>query len=213
MNTNEPSAAHDLGAATTIADLALRFARVNRATFRPDGERPESDVDHTVMLGLLAVDIAGKHRELGLDPGRLCALALVHDLPEVFAGDTDTTGGLTAEQQADKSAREAAAIGRLYDDLGNGWIMALVTVYEQQEEPEARFLRYLDKILPKLTHTLNGCAAIRRAGHSVEWLRARHAEQGAGLRAEYPEFAAVLGPLFDAACAASEAALAAREAS
>lgn len=196
-------------AALTITDLALQFARVNRATFHPDGERPESDADHTVMLGLLAIHIAGQHSELGLHIGRLAALALVHDFPEVYAGDTNTTGGLTAVQKADKAAREAAAIERLRDQLGAaGAIAALIDRYEAQDSGEARFLRYLDKITPKLTHALNGNAAIRRAGHSVEWLRDRHRAQGDELAARYPEFAGVLGPLFDAACAVSEAALA-----
>ena len=40
--------------AIRLADLILRFGRVNRATYHPDGERPESDTDHTVMLGILA---------------------------------------------------------------------------------------------------------------------------------------------------------------
>jgi putative hydrolase of HD superfamily len=192
-----------------IASLALQFAQVNRATFHHDGERPESDADHTVMLGLLAVHLAGEHPELGLHVGRLAALALVHDLPEVYAGDTNTTGGLSPEQRREKEHREAVARERLRDELGaDSPIVALIERYEAQDSAEARFLRYLDKITPKLTHALNGNAAIRRAGHSVEWLRARHRAQGDELAERYPEFAGVLGPLFDAACAESEEALA-----
>lgn len=193
----------------TLADLALRFGRVERATFHPDGQRPESDTDHTVMLGLLAIQIAGDNPHLGLDIMRLGTLALVHDFAEVYAGDTDTTGGLTPEQRAEKEAREKAALDQLGEVLGESYIPSLIAMYERQRSPEVRFLRYLYKITPKLTHALNGNAAIRRQGHSVEWLRERHRQQGAELAERYPEFAGVLGPLFDAACAESEAALAA----
>lgn len=193
-----------------LARLSLAFARVNRATFHPDGERPESDADHTVMLGLLAMHIAGEHPELRLHVDRLAALALVHDLPEVYAGDTPTIGGLTPMQRADKEAREAAALERLRRELGaDGAVSVLLDRYEDQACPESRFIRYLDKITPKLTQALNGGVQCRRAGQSVEWLRAHHEQQGAELRERYPEFAHVLGPLFDAACAESEAALAA----
>lgn len=194
--------------ALTLAALSLRFARVNRATFHPDGERPESDADHSVMLVLLALHIASRHLELNLDVGRLAALGVVHDLPEVYAGDTDTTGGLSFDEQAAKTGREADALERLRYEIGGGsWITLLISSYERQRSPESRFLRYLDKVLPKLTAALNGNAATRRAGRTLEWLRERHLEQGAELRTQYPEFAHVLGPLFDEACALSEAAL------
>jgi 5'-deoxynucleotidase YfbR-like HD superfamily hydrolase len=194
-----------------IAALALQFGRVDRATCHPDGERPESDTDHTVMLGLLAIDIAHRNPSLGLNPERLALLALVHDLAEVYAGDTNTTGGLTPEQQREKEAREAAAFARIEREIGGGIALAMRR-YELQRSPEARFLRYLDKVTPKLTHALNGGAAVRRQGHDLAWLRARHRAQGAELAARYPEFAAVLGPIFDAACEAAESAMEAAEA-
>ena len=192
---------------TQVAALSLAFARVNRATLHPDGVRPESDSDHTVMLALTALHVATMHPELNLDGATLALLALVHDLPEVYAGDTDTTGGLTATQEADKAAREAEARGRLTGELGDDHlIISALDAYDRQGY-HGKFLRYLDKILPKLTHTLNRNAAIRRTGHDADWLAARHKEQGDKLRAKYPEFADVLGPLFDQACAESEAAL------
>lgn len=46
---------------TQIADLALRFGRVDRATLHPDGVRHESDTDHTVMLvEVLRPELAGR---------------------------------------------------------------------------------------------------------------------------------------------------------
>lgn len=190
----------------SIARLALDFGRVNRATWYPDGLRPESDTDHTVMLGLLALHVGGRAVGLRLNLDKLSTLALVHDLAEVYAGDTNTLGGLTEAQKADKAAREAAAIERLRREIG-GPIAWALQVYEAQSTPEARFLRYLDKITPKLTQAMNGCVQVRREGRSLGWLRERHRIQGEELRAAYPEFAEVLGPLFDEAAAQAEASL------
>lgn len=190
-----------------LATLALRFGRVNRATFHPDGVRPETDAEHSIMLVLLAIEIAARHPELGLNAGLLALYGVVHDLPEAYAGDTNTVGGLSEAQRAAKEAREAAALAQIGEETGHGEVWQACVRYEKQNAPEARFLRYLDKITPKLTHTLNGTVALRRMGKEVAWLRQQHRAQGGALAAAYPEFASVLGPLFDEVCAASEEAL------
>ena len=188
-----------------LADLVMAFGRVNRATRHPDGVRPESDAEHTLMLAFAALTLADQHPEWGLDAGRLAMLALVHDLPEVYAGDTNTAGGLTPEQAANKAARERAATERLHRELPGSVLVRALDTYERQDTPEARFLRVLDKVLPKLTHALNGGAALREMGmSSVADVQAAHAAQRAKLFAEYPEWEEALGPIFDEAARAAE---------
>lgn len=197
--------------ALRLADLVLAFGRVNRVTRHPDGLRPESDAEHTLMLAFIALTLADQNPEWGLDAGRLAVLALVHDLPEVYAGDTNTAGGLTPSQQADKAAREQAATERLHREFPSFIFMRALTTYEQQDTPEARFLRVLDKVMPKLTHALNYGAALRELGMSVADMQAAHAAQRAKLFAEYPEWDAALGGLFDEAALGAEKAAAERE--
>ena len=194
-----------------LADITLAFGRVNRATRHPDGQRPESDAEHTMMLAFVAVTLADQHPEWGLDVGRLAVLALVHDLPEVYAGDTNTAGGLTPEQAAAKAQRERAATERLRGELDGSILVRALDTYERQDTPEARFLRVLDKVLPKLTHALNFGAALHDLGMSVADMQAAHAAQRAKLFAEYPEWGAALGSLFDDAATAAEKAAAERE--
>ena len=199
-----------------LADLALQFGRVHRVTFHPDGLRPETDTDHTVMLAILACELGqvynatvpASHRMHRLNLGLLAQLAIVHDLIEAEAGDTNTFAGLTADDQREKEAREARALASLRARLGDGWTVQAIDAYEWQDDPEARFVRYLDKITPKLTQALNGSMQSRKAGRDVAWLHARHRKQGAELAERYPEWAPVLGPIFDAACEAAERALA-----
>lgn len=195
-----------------LADLVLAFGRVERVTRHPDGVRPETDAEHTLMLAFVALTLADEHPEWGLDAGRLAVLAMVHDLPEVYAGDTNTAGGLTPSQQAAKAEREQAATERLHRELPGSVIMRALTTYERQDTPEARFLRVLDKVLPKLTHALNFGAALRELGMSVADMQAAHAAQRAKLFAEYPEWEAALGPLFDEAARVAEKAAAKQQA-
>lgn len=147
-------------AVTDLGRLALAFGRVDRtAVYHPDGVTPESDTDHTVMLGWVACSLAAKYFP-ALNVGLVAVFALVHDAPEVYAGDTPT---LRIDQagRAAKAEREAAATARLTRDFARlPWLPNLISAYEQQEIPEARYVRGVDKILPKIVHMLDGCAGL-----------------------------------------------------
>jgi putative hydrolase of HD superfamily len=172
-----------LSRALTLARISLAFGRVERVTRHEDGTRPETDTDHTVMLGLVACELAPPH----LDRAKVAAFALVHDLVEVYAGDAQTLV-ISAEARVAKKAREEAAAVRLVAELGEGsWLAGLLATYERQREPEARFVRLLDKVLPKLTHAFNGCVAAMPLT-DCEGFVAAHDRQLRALSEEYPEF-------------------------
>lgn len=148
--------ARDAHAVADLAGLALKFAATDRKTFWPDRVTPESDTDHTVMLGLIACAVAHKHAQ-HLDIGKIAQFSLVHDLVEAYAGDTDTFGGLSEAAVADKEERELAALKRIEKEFGTSlpWVPETIKAYESLETPEARFIKVLDKCMPKVTRLLN----------------------------------------------------------
>jgi 5'-deoxynucleotidase YfbR-like HD superfamily hydrolase len=156
-----------LDAVAALAQLALRFGRVTRATRHEDGVRAETDTDHTVMLGLIACTLAEKLRP-DLDRGRIAAYALVHDLPEALAGDTNTLGA-SSEQLAAKAQREGQALEEIEARFAGQlpWIARTITAYEDRQDAEARWVKTVDKLVPKLTHLLNGGAAFAEQGLSA----------------------------------------------
>jgi putative hydrolase of HD superfamily len=183
-------------AAVRLAELALAFGRVNRtACAHPDGA-PESDTDHTVMLGWLAPSLAAL-TEPGLDASLVAAYALVHDAVEVFAGDTPTLA-ITDQGRAEKAARERAAAERWQAELGAtlSWLPSMIARYEAQADPEARFTRAADKIAPKLLHALSGGADLTRHGMTCAALRAVLTRQRADIAGYAGEFAGLLA-LYD----------------
>jgi len=167
-----------------LARLSLQFSRVERVTRHEDGVRPETDTDHSFMLAFIACDLAPGH----LDRPLLATFATVHDFPEVVAGDTQTLSTLSLEQRENKERREAAAREWLASELGpDSWLCKMIARYEAQIEPEARFIRLLDKVLPKLTHALNACVAAKSLVTYDEFVAA-HREQYTDLIRKYPEF-------------------------
>jgi 5'-deoxynucleotidase YfbR-like HD superfamily hydrolase len=176
-----------------LARLSLLFGRVNRITFHEDGTTPESDTDHTVMLGLAACAIAAEYQP-DLDVGLVAQFALVHDLVEAYAGDMPTLRALSADRKAEKKAREHAAYSRIMSEFGLDlpWIDQTIAEYERQAWPEARFVRALDKLLPKLTHILNRQVTLRAEGMGVDELRARYDLQEQELLAYAADFPVLL---------------------
>jgi len=181
-------------AALMLAGLALDFARVERVTRHQDGKRPETDADHTVMLQLLAVSLARQHFPT-MDLGLVSFFGLVHDLPEVEVGDVDTFTDdpevLARKDERERDGRERLACRT----AATPWISELVERYERQEEPEARLVRYVDKLCPRITNVLNGSVMLERRGLSPEQARRIDLGKLDALAVRYPELAPVIDPL------------------
>ena len=160
-------------AVVELGELAMIFGRINRTcVVHPTGE-PESDTDHTVMLAWVAPSLAEMiNLRAGFDRypvGKVTQYAVVHDAVEVYAGDTPTHK-ITAEGLAAKQDREYDAAVRLYEQFAKRlpWFARTVRRYEEQADPVARFVRSVDKIMPKVVHVLNAATDLMRAGLSYE---------------------------------------------
>lgn len=167
----------DVEAVVRLGDLSLRFGQVDRITYHPDGQTLESDTDHTVMLGLICCAFADKYF-LDLNLGLVAKFCLVHDLPEVYAGDTPTLR-ITAEEYAAKKFRETSArqhISKTYK-TSLPWVPETIDWYEAQNTREARYVKAMDKLLPKITHILNSGVTIKNSGLSRDELLRRYDEQ------------------------------------
>ncbi|SMC98980.1 HD domain-containing protein [Kibdelosporangium aridum] len=182
----------DLTSVVQLGVLALAFGRVNRITFHEDGVTPESDTDHTVMLGLVACSFAARHLP-HLDLGLIAQLALVHDVVEVYAGDTPTLR-ITTEQQTSKQEREHVALERIRAEFSRlPWLSTVIDLYENRSTPEARYVKAMDKLLPKITHIANGGRTLRDQGFTMRELIGRYERQ---LR-ELQDYAADFPPLLE----------------
>ncbi len=126
-----------------------KFKHVERATYLSGGERHENDAEHTWHVGMFLL-LFDQDLPSELDRLHMFKMILIHDLVEVYAGDTffyDQKG------RADKDEREARAMKKLAeqlpDDLAQEY-MALHQEYEAAETPEAKYVQGLDKLQPIL---------------------------------------------------------------
>ncbi len=135
-----------------LGGLMMAFSKVFRATYLDTQGTKESDTDHTTMLAVIACAVADSLK-LGLDIGKVAQYALVHDLVEVYAGDVNTIDFNNTDHKA-KEENEAKALDQLKKEFGKTfpWIHKTIESYEKLGDPEARFIKTLDKIMPALTH-------------------------------------------------------------
>jgi putative hydrolase of HD superfamily len=182
-----------------IGRMVFAFAKIRRATMLDNGEH-ESDTDHTVMLSICACAVADRLYKDKLDIGRVAQFAVVHDLVEAYAGDTDTVN-ISAEGKAKKEERERAALERITAEFSGvyPWIPETIGKYEARDTPEARFVKTLDKAMTKITNTLNKGEAIRKKGTTYEGITAffdhQLSEYTTKYGDEFPELIAILEEL------------------
>lgn len=143
---------------------------VLRETVIPSAPRQENDAEHTWHLTLMALVLAGRANE-PVDLQRVLELLIVHDLVEVYAGDTPLR--LRDEQQA---VREAEAADRLFPLLPGSQGARLRAAWEEFEAhatAEARFARSLDRIQPLLLEWMHQGQRWQENAATGEQVRAR----------------------------------------
>lgn len=154
-----------------LGTVAMMFSHIERVPRYADGER-ENDAEHSYMLALVAPEIA-EALELPLDTGRISQFAIVHDLVELKTGDMATFLFSKSEQDS-KELTERAALEQLLMELPPH-TSHLLARYESQAEPEARFVRYADKLLPLVIDTIGCGERVMREDYSVTSIEAlRH---------------------------------------
>lgn len=124
--------------------LSDAFSKVERVPRGSNGER-ENDVEHSFMLAVVAPNLARIIRP-DLDENKMRLYSLVHDMLEIETGDV-ATFSTSPQELAEKERLEHAAMEALLPKLPPIEAEAL-TAYEEQADPESRFVRMVDKILP-----------------------------------------------------------------
>lgn len=131
-----------------------KMKTVLRQTLLADGSRQENDAEHSWHFALAAMILREYACSEEVDLFRVLKMALIHDLVEVYAGDTfayDEQGYM------DKEAREEAAADRLFgllpDDQGKE-IRALWEEFDAMQTPDSLYASALDRLMPLLNNYL-----------------------------------------------------------
>jgi 5'-deoxynucleotidase YfbR-like HD superfamily hydrolase len=127
-----------------IIKLAADFAGVMRVLRYREGHI-ENDAEHSYQLAIVSWS-ANHQYNLRLDDEKILKYALVHDLVEIYAGDTDAFGD--AKKLAAKHDKEVKALKQLQKNYHNfPEIVEATKTYEQRQELETRLVNIFDKVI------------------------------------------------------------------
>lgn len=150
----------DLDRLFDFFELSYSVRDVKRAMWVKDEEALENNSEHSFQVAIIALYIV-EHDRLKLDVYRVMAMALVHDLLEVHAGDTPVYGDdALKSSKADREARAITRLRKEWPELSR--LHDLINEYEKKETPEAKFVYALDKLVPEVNNYLD---------HGRNWLR------------------------------------------
>ncbi len=130
-----------------------RMKEILRRTVLIDKSKRENDAEHSWHLALYAM-ILKEYCAEETDIERVIKIVLIHDLVEVYAGDTFA---YDADAHFDKEKREKEAAAKLFGMLEadqRDEINALWEEFEQGKTPEARFALVCDRLQPLIHNFL-----------------------------------------------------------
>ena len=102
-----------LGQIAEFCKLIDREKFVQRRTFLTDGERLENDAEHAWHMAVMAL-LLSEYSNEDIDVLKVVSILLIHDLVEVYAGDTFA---YDEEAKKDQRQRELAAADKLFSQL------------------------------------------------------------------------------------------------
>jgi putative hydrolase of HD superfamily len=135
-------------------------------------ERRENDAEHSWHLALM-VTVLAEYSDQPVDVGHTLELVVVHDLVEIYAGDTPLYDDVGRQSQ---ERREQAAADRLFGLLPADQASRFRTLWDEFEAcvtPEARFAKAMDRLQPLLLNWMASGGTWRTPGVTADTVRAR----------------------------------------
>lgn len=129
--------------------------QVFRQTHLSGHGRRENDAEHAWHIAVMAY-ILREYANEKIDISRTMIMCLIHDLVEIYAGDTYA---YDAERKKTQSEREQKAKDRLFSILPDEQAAEMKAIFDEFEEnktPEARFAHAMDNIQPIMLNNSNG---------------------------------------------------------
>lgn len=139
--------------------------------------RRENDAEHSWHLAMMVVLLA-EYSDEPLDVARTVELVLVHDLVEIYAGDTPLYDGTAAENQLEREVRAAEELFALLPGDQARRMRELWDEFEARRTPEARFAKAMDRLQPLLLNWMARGGTWRTPGVSADDVRRRKAVIG-----------------------------------
>ena len=133
--------------------LLDKMKGVYRQTLLADKSRRETDAEHSwhiAMMAMLFADLAPE----GVQRDRSIRMCLVHDLVEIYAGDTFCFDVKAGEDKEEREKQAAEKLFAILPEKDGEELKSLWLEFETQSTPDALFAASLDRLQPLINNIL-----------------------------------------------------------
>lgn len=130
-----------------------KMKQILRRNLIADGSKREDDAAHSWHLAVMAM-LLEEYSAEKIDVNRVIRIALVHDLVEVYAGDTFAYDSKGYEDKEQREKEAATKLFGMLDPEQGSQIRALWDEFEAEETAESKYANAIDRIQPLLLNYL-----------------------------------------------------------
>ncbi|NLP46039.1 MAG: HD domain-containing protein [Epulopiscium sp.] len=110
--------------------------------------RNENDAEHSWHLAVMALLLSEYSTTKNMDILKIVKMVLIHDLVEIYAGDTFCYDEKANEDKADRENKAAQKLFAILPEDQTKEMWGLWQEFEEGKTPEAKFATCLDRLQP-----------------------------------------------------------------
>ena len=130
-----------------------KMTSVLRRTMLLDKSRRENDAEHSWHIAVMAL-LFEEYASEPVDIGHAIKMCVVHDLIEIYAGDTFAYDVEGNKSKADREEKAADKLFALLPEEQGAYIRALWEEFDGMETADSKYAACLDRIQPFFHNTL-----------------------------------------------------------
>lgn len=130
-----------------------KMSSVLRRTMLIDKSRRENDAEHSWHIAVMAI-LFEEYASSPVDIGKVVKMCVVHDLIEIYAGDTFAYDVEGNKSKADREEKAADKLFALLPEEQGSFIRALWEEFDGMETADSKYAACLDRIQPFFHNTL-----------------------------------------------------------
>ena len=143
-----------------------KLKNILRRNYISDGSRRENDAEHSWFFSLAAI-ILSEYSNAPLNINKVIKMAIIHDIMEVYAGDTFIYDERAKKTQKERERTASEKIFGLLPEDQNKYFSELWDEFEDNKTDESKFAKSIDRIVAILLNLKSNGKAWKE--HKIEY--------------------------------------------
>lgn len=152
---------------------------IKRQSYITDGVTHENDAEHAWHMAIMTL-LLNEYSNSEIDVLKTISMLLIHDLVEVYAGDTYAYDEEGKKTQAEREAKAADKLYGMLPEDQEKYLKSLWLEFEAQETPEAKFARTMDCFQPLILNDATNGRAWKEHDVRRSWVMNRNRNTALG---------------------------------